>query len=125
MKRNILLVLCTLLGLMMINSGLNKFFNYMPVSAPTEEQMKIFGAMMTLKWLIPLVAIVEIAGGILMIIPKTRALAALVLLPVLTGIVVHHLALDVAGIGIGLLLFAINVWVIIENREKYLPIVSR
>lgn len=124
MKQKILSVLCILFGLMMINSGLNKFFNYMPASAPTEEQLKIFGAMMTLKWLLPLVAIVEIVGGILMVIPKTRALAALVMLPVLVGIVVHHLTFDVAGVLMGLILFAITVWVIAENKEKYLPIIK-
>ncbi|MBL7737028.1 MAG: DoxX family protein [Chitinophagaceae bacterium] len=125
MKRNILLAACTLFGLLMINSGLNKFFNYMPAPPPTEDQMKIFGAMAMLKWILPLVAIVEIAGGVLMIIPRTRALAALVMLPVLAGIIVHHLTFDIAGIGIGLILFAINIWVITENKEKYMPILNR
>ncbi|HRE53014.1 MAG TPA: DoxX family protein [Flavitalea sp.] len=124
MKRKILLTACTLLGLIMINSGLNKFFNYMPAPAPTEEQMKIFGAMMALKWLLPLVAIIEIVGGVLMIIPRTRALAALVLAPVLAGILVHHLTFDIAGIGLGLVLLVINIWVITENKEKYLPILK-
>jgi len=124
MKRNILLATCTLFGLLMINSGLNKFFNYMPAPAPTEDQMKIFGAMAMLKWILPLVAIVEIAGGVLMIIPRTRALAALVMLPVFAGIIVHHLTFDIAGIGIGLILFAINIWIITENKEKYMPILK-
>lgn len=96
----------------------------MPAPAPTEEQMKIFGAMMALKWLLPLVAIIEIVGGVLMIIPRTRALAALVLAPVLAGILVHHLTFDIAGIGLGLVLLVINIWVITENKEKYLPILK-
>lgn len=124
MKSKILLVLCVLYGLMMFNSGLNKFFNYMPAPPPTEEQMQIFGAMITLKWLMPLVAIVEIIGAILIIIPKTRALGALIMLPVLVGIIVHHLTFDVAGVGIGLILFAINTWIIIDNKEKYLPLIK-
>lgn len=119
MKSKILLVLCFLFGLMMVNSGLNKFFNYMPTDPPSEEQMKIFGALITLKWILPLVAIVEIVAGVLIAIPKTRALAALIILPVTIGIVVHHITFDVAGVGIGLVLLAINVWVIIENKEKY------
>ncbi len=70
----------------------------------------------------PLIAIVEIIGGILIAIPQTRALGALVMVPVLVGIVIHHLTFDPAGIGMGVVLFAINSWVIIENKEKYLPI---
>ncbi|NGF56669.1 DoxX family membrane protein [Parapedobacter sp. SGR-10] len=124
MKQKILLVACILFALIMVNSGLNKFFNYMPAPAPSEEQMKIFGALMTLKWIIPLVAIVEIVGGLLLAVPKTRALGALIILPVTVGIVLHHLTFDVATIGIGLVLLAINVWVIIENKQKYEPILK-
>ncbi|UII29585.1 DoxX family protein [Fulvivirga ulvae] len=124
MKNKIILVLSILFGLMMVNSGLNKFFNYMPMPEMPEQMMAIFGALLTVKWLMPLVALVEIVGGVLIAIPKTRALGAIVLLPVMAGIVIHHLTHDVAGVGMGLVLFFINAWVIIENREKYLPMVK-
>ena len=124
MKSKILTVLSILFGVMMLNSGLNKFFNYMPMAEPSEEMLKVFGALMTVKWLMPLVAIVEIVGGILVAIPKTRALGAIVILPVMVGIVVHHLTFDVAGIGMGLVLFLIDLWVIIENKNKYLHILK-
>lgn len=124
MKQKALFILGILFGLMMVNAGLNKFFNYMPSPPPSEEQMKIFGAMMTLKWLLPLVAIVEIIGGLLIAIPKTQALAALIMLPITVGIVAHHLTFDVSGIGMALVLFLINLWIIFENREKYLPILK-
>ena len=125
MKNKILQILSILFGLMMINSGLNKFFNYMPMPKMSEELMRVFGALITVKWILPLVAIVEIVGGIIFIIPKYRALAAIVILPVIVGIVIHHMALDVSGIGIGLFLFLINIWVIFENREKYLPMIQK
>ena len=90
MKNKILTALCILFGLMMINSGLNKFFNYMPMPEMSEEMMQIMGGFMTIKWIFPLVAIIEIIGGALIAIPKTRALGALVILPVMVGIFVHH-----------------------------------
>lgn len=108
---------------MMVNSGLNKFFNYMPMPELSEEMMQVMGAFMTIKWLLPLVAIVEIVGGILFVIPKYRALGAIIILPVMVGIVVHHLVLDVAGVGMGLVFFLINLWAIWENRGKYAPII--
>lgn len=122
MKNKILNVLCILFALMMVNSGLNKFFNYMPMPELSEEMMQVFGALMTLKWILPLVAIVEIVGGVLFALPKYRALGALVILPVMVGIVVHHLVHDVAGVGVGLIMFLINLWVLWENRTKYAPI---
>lgn len=94
----------------------------MPMPELTEEQMTLFGAFGTIKWLMPLIAIVEIVGGILFAIPKYRAFGALVILPIMVGIIVHHAVHDPAGIGIGLVMFIINIWVLIDNKEKYAPI---
>ena len=124
MKNKILTGLCILFALMMINSGLNKFFNYMPMPEMSEQMMQIMGSFMAIKWIFPLVAIVEIIGGILIAIPKTRALGALVILPVMVGIIVHHLVHDLSGIGIAFLLFAINIWAIVDNWKKYKPMVT-
>lgn len=124
MKNKILAVLCGLFGLMMLNSGLNKFFNFMPMPEVSEELMQVLGAFVTIKWIFPLVAIVEIIGGILIAIPKTRALGAIVILPIMVGIFVHHMVHDIAGIGITLVLFAINIWAIATNWNKYLPIIK-
>ncbi|PKB00372.1 DoxX-like protein [Flavobacteriaceae bacterium MAR_2009_75] len=124
MKNKVLTVLCILFGLMMINSGLNKFFNYMPMPEMSEEMMQIMGGFMTIKWIFPLVAIVEIIGGVLIAIPKKRALGAIVILPVMIGIFVHHLVHDMAGIAIAAILLAINIWAIIANWDKYRPIIE-
>lgn len=124
MKNKILTVLCILFGLMMINSGFNKFFNYLPMPEMSDEMMQIMGGFMTIKWIFPLVAIIEIIGGALIAIPITRALGALVILPVVVGIFVHHLVHDLSGIGIALILFAINIWAIVANWNKYEPIIK-
>ena len=123
MKNKILNGLCILFGLMMVNAGLNKFFNYMPMPEMSEEMVQIMGSFITIKWILPLVAIVEIIGGVIMAIPKTRALGAIIILPVMVGIFVHHLVLDISGIGMALILFAINIWAIVDNWNKYKPII--
>ena len=124
MKNKVLTVLSILFGLMMINSGLNKFFQYMPMPEMSEEMMQIMGAFMTIKWILPLVAIVEIIAGILFVIPSKRAFGAIVILPVMVGIVTHHLVHDIAGVGISLVLFAINIWALVDNWNKYKPIIE-
>ncbi|MGK6351429.1 DoxX family membrane protein [Parapedobacter sp. DT-150] len=124
MKKKILLVLTILFGLMMVNSGLNKLFNYMPAPELTPEQMTIFGAFGTIKWVLPFVAIIEILGGILIAIPRYRALGAIVILPVMLGIVVHHATHDPATIGIALVMLAINLWAIADNWSKYKHLVK-
>jgi putative oxidoreductase len=126
MKQKILFVLSLLFGLMFINSGLNKFFNYMPYDPKDipEAMMKDMVAFMEIVWLMPLIGIAEIIGGVLFILPKTRALGAIVIFPVMVGIVLTHSIVAPAALPIALVLFAINLWVIFENREKYLPMVK-
>ena len=124
MKKKILFVVSILFGLMFINAGLNKFFNYIPVPADLPEKMvKVMAAMMEITWLMPLLASAEIVGGILFMIPKFRALGAIVIFPVMVGILLTHLVLEPSGLPIALVLMAIEVWVIFENREKYMPMI--
>lgn len=125
MKQKILFVLCLLFGLMFINAGLNKFFNYMPVPEDMpEDSMQMFTAMMQIGWLMPLIAVAEIIGGILFILPKVRALGAVILAPIMTGIMLTNFTIAQEGLPIVLPLLAIYLWVIYENRNKYLPMVN-
>ncbi|MCB1202212.1 MAG: hypothetical protein KDK41_16300 [Leptospiraceae bacterium] len=49
MKQKITFVVCLLFGLVFINAGLNKFFNYMPVPENMpDEVMKLMQAFMTI-----------------------------------------------------------------------------
>ena len=125
MKKKILLVVSILFGLMFINSGLNKFFHYMPMPHDVpEKMMKAMQAMMEIGWLFPLIAIAEITGGILFMTNKYRALGAIIILPVLTGILLTHIFIEPSGLPLALVLLAIEIWVIIENRNKYLPMIK-
>ena len=125
MKNKILFGVCLLFGLMFINAGLNKFFNYMPMPKDLpENMMKLMGAMKEIGWLVPLVAIAEIVGGVLFIIKKFRALGAIVIFPVLTGILLTNILIVPSGLPLVLLLWAVELWVIFENREKYLPMIK-
>ncbi|HQU71022.1 MAG: DoxX family protein [Calditrichaeota bacterium] len=124
MKNKILLVVCVLFGLVFLNGGLNKFFNYMPVPEDMpQESLEFFGAMMKFGWLLPLLGLAESVGGILFMIPKVRALGAVVIFPVMVGIVLTHIVNMPEGLPLALILFAINLWVLFEEREKYLPMI--
>lgn len=125
MKNKILFVVSLLFGLMFINAGLNKFFNYMPVPKDMpENMMKLMGAFMQISWLMPLIGAAEVVGGVLFITNKYRALGAIIILPVMVGIILTHILYAPSGLPVALVLLAINIWVIIENRKKYLPMIS-
>lgn len=122
MKNKILFVCCLLFGLMFINAGLNKFFSYMPMPEEMpQELLDAMAAMMSLKWLMPLIAIAEIIGGALFIFKRTRALGALINFPIIVGIVLFHMTTDHQMI-LPAVFSAILVWAMIENKEKYAPL---
>ena len=126
MKNKILFVLCVLAGLMFINAGLNKFFQYMPMPKDMPDKMvKVMMAFGVIGWVMPLVGTFEVIGGVLLIIPRTRALGAIVLVPILTGILLANINMSPSGLPIVFALIAILAWVIIENRAKYLAMVKK
>ena len=125
MKKKILFGVSLLFGLMFINSGLNKFFHYMPIPKDMPENMlKLMGSFMEIGWLFPLIAVAEIVGGVLFITNKFRALGVIILFPVLVGILLTHILNAPSGLPIAIVLWIIELWVIFENREKYLPMIK-
>ncbi len=125
MKNKILFAASLLFGLMFINSGLNKFFHYMPMPKDMPESaINLFTAFMSIGWLMSLIAVVEIIGGLLFILPKYRAIAALMIFPILVGIVLTHIVNIPSGLPMAIALMGIELWVIFENRQKYLSILN-
>lgn len=118
------MVLCALFGLGMIVFGANKLFPFLPMPELTEQQKTLFGAFGTIKWLMPLIGIAEIVGGLLIAIPRTRALGAIVILPVMVGIILHHLTFDMPGIAIPAVFALINFWAIADSKKKYMPMIQ-
>lgn len=119
-------ILFSLFGLVMINGGLSKFFNYMPPPKDLPEALtRDNAAFAEISWLMPLLAFAELLSGILILIPRTRALGALVIFPVMVGILLTHITVAPEGLLIALVLWAILLWIIIDNRHKLLPIINK
>ncbi|EKF55747.1 DoxX family protein [Galbibacter marinus] len=123
MAKKVLFVVSALFGLMFINAGLNKFYNYMPVpeDLPTELVNDMM-AMSEIIWLTPLVAVAEILGGLLIIFPKTRALGSLVILPVFVGVLLTNTVVETSGLPLVLVLLAILIWILVSEKAKFKPL---
>jgi putative oxidoreductase len=55
---------------------------------------------------------------------KFRALGAIILFPILVGILLTHIYIAPSGLPLAFVFCAIELWVIFENREKYLPMIK-
>lgn len=91
------------LALLMITFGLNKFLGFIPVEPPADPIAQQFMGAMFSTYLFKVVAVAEILGGILLVIPKTKFVGWLILLPVIFNIVAFHFAHDFVGNGIWLI----------------------
>ena len=114
-------ILCVLFGLMFISSGLDNFLHFLPTPPMSTEELKIWEAMEGLVWLLPLISIIQVLGGLLFLFAKTRALGAIVILIMTLPIVFHNAVFMPEGLIITGPLFLINVWMIGENWGKYKP----
>jgi hypothetical protein len=118
-------VLFTLFGLLLINGGLNKFLNYMPVpDGLPAELLKDTAAIMEISWLMPLIGFAEVLGGLLILFPRTRALGVLIVIPVMVGVLLTHITVAPEGLPIALVIWAFLIWAIYDNRDRYLPILK-
>ncbi|WP_433901333.1 MauE/DoxX family redox-associated membrane protein [Sphingobacterium puteale] len=113
-------IVCVLFGLLFMNAGLDKILHYMPIPPMDMDMQKVFEAFGTIKWLLPLVGVIEIVGGLSFLFPKTRTVGALVILPILIGIFTHNMVFySQQGLIIWAVLFVIWLWVVFENWGKY------
>lgn len=125
MKNKIFNGFSILFGLLLINGGLNKYLNYMPVPNDLPESLvKDNVAILEIAWLMPLIGFAEIVGGLLILFPKTRALGTLVVFPVMVGVLLTHIFVAPGGLPIAIVIWAILIWIIYENKNKYYYLVK-
>jgi putative oxidoreductase len=85
-----------LLGIAFITFGLNFFFNFFPPPAdpsPPDAPHKLFMGALGPTGYLAFVKVLEILGGVLVAVPKTRNLGLLALGPILVNIICFHLFL--------------------------------
>ncbi len=101
-----------ILGLIFFVFGLNGFLNFMPVPPPPEQAAAFMGGLASAGYFFPVLKIVEIVGGLLLLIRKFPALALILLAPVVVHILLYHifLAPDPGGMVIAVLCFVLEAY---------------
>ena len=117
--KNVKLIVRILLGLGMVVFGLNKFLNFMPMPEVTPEMGSWMGALMATGFIMQLVAVIEIATGLMFLINKYVSLSLVVLLPVMVIAFLSHLVLDIAGIGGSAVFLLFIILMMVWNKESY------
>ena len=99
-----------LLGLLFTVFGLNGFLHFIPMKAPTGLAGQYMGALFVSHYLV-VVFLVQLIGGVLLLVNRFVPLALLLLGPVLVNILLFHTFM--APEGLPMALFAILLWLIV------------
>jgi putative oxidoreductase len=122
MKQQIKHIPAYLLALVFVVFGLNFFLNFIPMQTMPGDAGTFAGLLYTSGYL-KFVKILEVVIGLLLIVPKTRALALLLIAPIVINILLFEVYLAHQP-GIGVVLTIVNALGIYLNREKYMSIIS-
>ena len=130
MKQKINLILSILFGGLLANTGLNKLLpkdlKYMPKPEMLDAAKATMRALVESGWIWEMVGISQIIGGILLMIPRFRALGSIVLLPVNIGIFLFHAIQDAPErMPMSIMILAINIWFVYDCRKKYKPLFNK
>lgn len=113
-----------LLGLMFLTFGLNFFLNFIPMPAdpsPADAPHKLFMAALFPTGYLAFVKVLEILGGILVAIPKTRNIGLLTLGPIVVNILAFHIFLTKGAglVGPPLLIAVVALVTLIAERKAF------
>ncbi len=113
-----------LLAFVFIVFGANFFLHFIPMPAPTKDYAGDFGVLLYKTGFLAIVKVLEVIIGLLLVIKTTRALALLLIAPIVVNIFLFEILIaHKPGIGVALLL--INSIGIFFSKEKYLGIISK
>lgn len=119
-----------LLGLAFIVFGANFFLKFIPMPAdpsPADAPHKLFMAAMFPTGYLAFVKVLEILGGLLVAIPKTRNIGLLVLGPIVVNILAFHVFLT-KGAGLTdppiLVICALSAFLLFTERKAWLGLLK-
>ncbi len=124
MNSKVFMVVRILLGLFILFFGLNKFFHFMDTGADMSPEGGAYFAALASAKVMTLVAIVEIAAGLALIIDKFGALMALILMSISINAVLFHATLEPGSIAGALILLVLNIIVLFGYKDKYQGLLS-
>tara|TARA_B110000967_G_scaffold206843_1_gene254591 strand:- start:735 stop:1118 length:384 start_codon:yes stop_codon:yes gene_type:complete len=121
MKEKVITVIRFLLGLMMANSGLNKFLHYMEMPPMAQPAMDLLTAFGTSEYMFPLIGLVELVAGVLLLTKRFTALGAVLMMPITVNIFFLHAFLDPAQVGMSIVLLVINITLLVSEKKRLYP----
>lgn len=111
-----------LLALVYLVFGSNYFLHFIAMP-PMDGNAGTFTGVLYMTGFLAFVKVLEVALGLLLLLPATRKLALVLIAPISLNILLFELFIAHQP-GIGILLVLLNAVAIYQHRKNYLPIVQ-
>ena len=113
-----------ILGLIFTVFSINFFVPFLPMPDPAPEAGAFLGALMASGYMFYFIKIVELVGGIMLLIGICIPFALLLLAPIVVNIFLFHIFLDPAGFLMGLFIFLVEFYLLYHYRSVFSKICS-
>ncbi|MFM6949105.1 MAG: hypothetical protein ACKOWQ_08830 [Aquirufa sp.] len=110
-----------LLAFLFLFGGLNFFFNFVPnppMTGNPAKFMELFGG----TGYMTVIKVLEVIGGVLILFPMRRALALVILTPIVVNILLFEIYISNAP-SVGIVLAILAIITIYQERDKFKGIV--
>ncbi len=111
-----------LLGLVFFVFGLNGFFHFLPQPPMSGPPADFVGALVASGYMFPLLKGTEVIAGALLLSGRLVPLALTVLAPVIVNIFAFHLFLAPSGLGVPVVVVALEVFLAWSYRSSFRPV---
>ena len=112
-----------LLGLVSVVFGLNAFLHFIPQPPPEGQAGAFLGAMFVSGYFY-VVAVLQVVGGLLLLSGRFIPLALLLLGPVIVNIMLFHIFLAPAGMGPGIVVSILALFLLWAHGDRFAPLVK-
>src|SRR5580692_11823565 len=113
----------SLLGMVFLTFGANKFLNFMPAPPVTGAAAQFMGAMFVTHY-IYVVATCEVIGGLLLLTGRYAPLGLTLVGPVVVNILSFHTFMDPAGLPIALVVSTLALFLLWSYRQNFSGLVK-
>tara|TARA_R100000935_G_scaffold23395_1_gene42735 strand:- start:52513 stop:52890 length:378 start_codon:yes stop_codon:yes gene_type:complete len=115
-------ILRVVLGLALLVFGVNKFINFIPMFEMPPAAANFIESLETTGYAFYLVAILEIAVALMLLLKKWVPFALVLLAPLTFNILLFHIFLDVSDIWVAIVIFSLNVILMYKYWKAYRPL---
>ncbi|HVN30105.1 MAG TPA: DoxX family membrane protein [Candidatus Binataceae bacterium] len=112
-------ILRSLLGLIFVVFGLNKFFHFIPNPPLPDPATEFFGAMFKTGYFVPMLASTEVIGGAILLSGFMTPFALVLLAPVIFNIVMFNLFLAPGNLPVPIVIALLEVILAWMHRAAF------